>query len=214
MKTNTRFVLLMHPHEYKKVKNPTGRLTHLQLSNSEFIVDIDFTDNKRVNDLIAQYNCLILYPGKDLINISTTDLPVKKDICIFLIDTTWPRAKKIIKLSQNLKTLPFISFNNEHPSAYKIKQQPSEACLSTIESTKVLLENLCLQEVEQLTKIQMDNFLTPFHKMVEYQVECILDPNKQGYRISEKKNKSTELPEMNKYKKNPMTNIFYNGFDS
>jgi DTW domain-containing protein YfiP len=205
----------MHPHEYKKVKNATGRLTHLQLTNSEFIVDIDFTNNTRVNKLIADYNSFILYPGNDLINISTTPLPVKKDICIFLIDTTWPRAKKIIKLSKNLKSLPFISFDNDLPSQYKIKQQPSESCLSTIESTKVLIESLCQHGIENLSESQKEKFLNPFHKMVEYQISCILDPNKKGYRISSEQIKQTkELPEMDNYKKNPMTNIFYNGFDT
>ena len=33
--TNTRFVILMHPKEHRKEKNGTGRMTNLQLENSE-----------------------------------------------------------------------------------------------------------------------------------------------------------------------------------
>ncbi|EPR72991.1 hypothetical protein ADIWIN_2079 [Winogradskyella psychrotolerans RS-3] len=46
----------MHPKEYKKEKNGTGHITKLQLENSEIIVGVDFTDNKRVNDVLANEN--------------------------------------------------------------------------------------------------------------------------------------------------------------
>lgn len=210
--TNTKFVLLMHPHEYRKVKNPTGTLTNLQLKNSEIIVGIDFTDNSKVNGYIENFNCYVLYPGLDQIDITSEQLPTKKDICIFIIDTTWPRAKKIIKLSQNLKNLQFISFQSQERSKYKIKQQPNEKCLSTIESTKVLLKNLAAQNVESLENLRLDNFLLPFEKMVEYQIKCTLDPSRSLYRSKSKE--GANLRKMDNYKKNPMTNIFYKGFDS
>ena len=51
--TRTRFVLLTHPMEAKKEKNGSGRVAHLSLSNSEIVVGVDFTDDPRVNELIA-----------------------------------------------------------------------------------------------------------------------------------------------------------------
>ena len=45
--TDSRFVLLMHPMEFKKEKVGTGRFTHLILKNSEIIVDVGFDENKR-----------------------------------------------------------------------------------------------------------------------------------------------------------------------
>jgi len=44
----------MHPKEYKKEKNGTGHMTQLQLENSEIIVGVDFTNNKRVNEILAK----------------------------------------------------------------------------------------------------------------------------------------------------------------
>ncbi|MEA3289204.1 MAG: DTW domain-containing protein, partial [Campylobacterota bacterium] len=32
--TNTKFIILMHPKEFRKTKNGTGHFTHLNLSNS------------------------------------------------------------------------------------------------------------------------------------------------------------------------------------
>jgi DTW domain-containing protein YfiP len=204
--TNTKFVLITHPHEIRKVKNPSGRLTHLQLENSEIIEGIDFTHNKRVNELIESHQCVILYPGVNQIDITKEKLAISKSLCIFIIDTTWPRAKKIIKLSENLKSLPYITFSTDRTSQYKIKQQPASNCLSTIESTLEVLEALKKQGIETC---DTDKFLLPFIKMVEYQVSCTLDPSKNKYRT----HKDITMKEMDRYKTKPMTNIFYKGFD-
>ncbi|MCP4352033.1 MAG: DTW domain-containing protein, partial [Desulfobacterales bacterium] len=73
LQTKTRFIILMHPKEYKKEKNGTGHMTKLQLENSEIIVGVDFTNNNRVNEILAKENScsFLLYPGKDNFNLST-----------------------------------------------------------------------------------------------------------------------------------------------
>ena len=52
--TNTKFVILMHPKEFKKVKNNTGYLTKKSLSNSELFIGINFSNNNRINEIIAE----------------------------------------------------------------------------------------------------------------------------------------------------------------
>ena len=208
--TNSKFVLLTHPHEERKVKNATGRLTNLQLTNSEKIVGIDFTYNKKVNEFIKKYDCYVLYPGVKPINISNERLVTDtKSLCVFVIDTTWPRAKKIIKLSSNLRSLPCITFDSDIKSNYKIKQQPKQNCLSTIESVQQVLINFNKQGIDIIDKSSLNNFLYPFEKMIDYQIECIKKPNNKKYRF--KKGVAGNLREMNNFKKNPMTNIFFTG---
>ena len=70
--TETRFIILMHPKEYIKEKNGTGHMTRLQLENSEIIVGVDFTNNNRVNEILAKEknSSFLLYPGKDKFNLS------------------------------------------------------------------------------------------------------------------------------------------------
>ena len=41
LETTTRFVILMHPKEFKREKAGTGRLTQLSLSNSEIQVGVE-----------------------------------------------------------------------------------------------------------------------------------------------------------------------------
>src|SRR4051812_21183618 len=50
MPTRTRFVLLMHPHELKRVRANTGRLTHLCLADSVIHVGINFDEHEAVQE--------------------------------------------------------------------------------------------------------------------------------------------------------------------
>lgn len=185
VETKTHFIFLMHPMEYKKEKNGTGRLTHLQLKNSRIIMGVDFTNNKEVNDILnnPDNECFILYPGAESFNLSEvsfSDIQKKKARkCIFIIDGTWPCAKKMLKLSRNLHSLPKISFDNKEKSQFLIKQQPAPLCLSTIESTLKLLNILKDQGVENCST---QNFLLPFNKMIEYYIECVKNPPNNSYR--------------------------------
>ena len=45
IKTNTKFVILMHPKEYRKTKNGTGHMTNNSLENCELHVGIDFSNH-------------------------------------------------------------------------------------------------------------------------------------------------------------------------
>jgi DTW domain-containing protein YfiP len=192
--TKTKFIVLMHPKEFKKVKNGTGHLTHLSLKNSKLFVGIDFTNHKEINDIISTCQSYILYPSKDAINISKQKLPQdnsldeKKETAIFIIDSTWACSLKILRDSKNLQALKHISFDSTKLSQFKIKEQPEDYCLSTIESTLTVLELLNKWSVESISKEDLDNFLNPFYKMIEYQIKCIENPlsNAVRYRRNKK----------------------------
>ena len=181
--TKTRFAILIHPKEFRKIRNNTGRMTHLALPNSLFIMGDDFTNDKQINDLIATHNTYLLYPGEESIKLNTEKLVTKnnkKDL-ILILDATWPCSRKMIKLSKNLQALPKVSFQTDITSIYQIKSQPQSYCLSTIESTKVLLE--CLNNKnETIEQNKLDSFLDPFKEMIKYQIGCINDPNKPRYK--------------------------------
>jgi DTW domain-containing protein YfiP len=175
IKTKTKFVVLMHTYEFKKIKNGTGHFTHLSLENSELYIGVSFAEHKAVNDLLndENNNCYVLYPGDDSLLLNSNSLPNnKKQNVIFLIDSTWHNAKKLLRDSPNIQALPKISFEHTKNSEFKIKEQPMELCLSTIESTHCVLELLTLNGSEGLSSVELDGFLEPFRKMVGYQVKC------------------------------------------
>ena len=184
----------MHPKEYKKVKNGTGHLTNLALKNSELFVGIDFSNHKAVNEIISTYESFVLYPSKDALNISIMnpyqdkDIVVKKKkMAIFIIDSTWACSTKMLRESKNLQALNHISFLNTKISEFKIKEQPADYCLSTIESTLCVLELLNKWEIENLYQDDLDRFLNPFYKMIEYQLKCIQNPLSDSIRFKPKK---------------------------
>jgi len=173
--TKTKFIILMHPKEFKKVKNGTGHLTHLSLSNSKLFVGIDFTNHNEVNKIISTHDSYVLYPSDNALNLSNTKLSIKKDRnkAIFIIDSTWSCSVKILRDSKNLQSLTYLSFDNTKLSQFKIKEQPAPYCLSTIESTLSVLELLNKQKIENIDNENMIHFLNPFKKMIDYQLKYV-----------------------------------------
>jgi DTW domain-containing protein YfiP len=195
--------------EYKKEKNGTGHMTRLQLENSEIIVGVDFTNNTRVNEILTKEksSSFLLYPGKDNFNLSIRKSSeiisfMGNNSHIFILDGTWPCARKMLKMSKNLQKLKRVSFDNKIKSKFIIKQQPESLCLSTIESVHTVLNLLKEGGLEQ---IETKDFLIPFEKMIEYQVEYILNPNITSYRPSTKR----EIIPKDRYKKNTQRTIIF-----
>lgn len=192
--TQTKFVILMHPKEFKKVKNGTGHLTHLSLKNSELFIGINFTNNKEINEIISTHESFVLYPSKDAINLSESNphphadiFPLeKRNMAIFIIDSTWACSLKMIRESKNLQALRHVSFSSNKLSQFKIKEQPAEYCLSTIESTLEVIELLNGWHVESVDEEDLKMFLNPFKKMVEYQINCITNSASNTIRFKKR----------------------------
>jgi len=177
IETNTRFIIIMHPKEFKKTKNNTGRFTHQSLPNSKIYIGIDFNNNDEINSIIndTDNSCFVLYPGEDSIKLNHQTIQKEnKTNVIFIIDSTWPCSNKILAVSKNISTLPKVSFEHNKASAYKIKTQPNKYCLSTIESTLCILELLNQHKIENIDQDALDSFLKPFEQMVQYQINCVL----------------------------------------
>ncbi len=172
IKTKTRFVILMHPKEFRKTKNGTGHFTNLSLANCEIFVGVDFTKHPKVNAIInhAKNNCFVLYPSPKSLNLNETNIATtNKELVLFLIDATWPCSRAMLRASSNIDMLPKVSFTHQKKSQFAFKKQPKEYCLSTIESTYCILELLTQHQIEQITPQELKAFLTPFEKMVSYQ---------------------------------------------
>lgn len=186
IETQTKFVILIHPKEYRHIKNNTGRLTKLSLSNAELYVGVDFSDHQKVNALINDPDnfCTILYPGEKSISIDKETLPLNgKRLVVFIIDATWDSSKPMLRLSHNLHALQRISFTHTKTSGYGFKRQPFPEALSTMESTAIMLSILNETEIETIESEKLANFLTPFEKMIEYQtVFTSKAPRSRRYR--------------------------------
>ena len=183
-------------------------MTTLQLENSEIIVGVDFTNNNRVNEILTKENScsFLLYPGKDNFNLSIRKSSEINSFMgnnphLFLLDGTWPCARKMLKRSKNLQKLKRVSFDNKIVSKFIIKQQPDSLCLSTIESVYTVLNLLKESDLEQC---ETKDFLIPFEKTIEYQIEYFLN-NKKNDRSTANR----EIIPKNMYKQNPQRSIIF-----
>lgn len=185
MATRTKFVFLMHPYEFKRIKANTGRLTHLSLAESELYMGIGFDEHERVQELIndpANFPVL-LYPTKDARDLSKGDLQAAdlggRRLVVFLLDGTWRTVRPMLRTSLSLQRLPRVMFSNAAPSRYVIKQQPKPECLSTLEATHELLVALDRSGLDRYA--QPAQLLDLFQRMQDFQIRCIEENRRLGY---------------------------------
>ncbi len=166
----------MHPKEARKQKTGTGRLCHLVLKNSRLHVGVDFTHDTAVRALIAdpEYTSVLLFPAPQAVNLSQAGyrsvLGRKGRLQIFVVDATWSLAGKILRLSENLRALPTVSFTSRQPSNFQFKKQPRAEFLSTIESIHLLLE-LGQEQGVEVVDSAIAQLLKIFGRLVEIQLE-------------------------------------------
>lgn len=166
----------MHPKEAYRQHTGTGRLASLSLIESEIIVGIDFSQNKRLKELLedSKYKTMLLYPGEDSITCRHQSLTQTKNenkqLLIVVVDATWFFAKKMLRLSPNVKKLPKISFSNVYQSQFTFKRQPAIGYVSTIESCYYLLKEM--QQANLVSsEINVQPLMDVFKRMVDFQIK-------------------------------------------
>lgn len=186
MATRTKFVFLMHPYEFKRVKAATGRLTHLCLAESEIHVGIGFDDNEAVQSLVRdpQNFPVMLYPTRGARDLSKGELHAAdfegRRLVVFLLDATWRLVRAMWRTSPSLQRLPRVMFSNAAPSRYVIKQQPEPGCLSTLEATHELLVALERSGLDQYPLPAQ--LLGLFQRMQDFQLQCAAETARLGVR--------------------------------
>lgn len=184
--TRTRFVILMHPKEYKRQRTGTGRVTRLSLTGSMLFVGEDFTHHAQLNALLADETLypMLLFPGEKALNLSTA-LPSEMTArvpLVIIIDATWASARKIVRLSENLAPLRRVTFDCKDPSGFVIKRQPDPAALSTIEATFHILDIFNEKGFEDLGQ-RHHALLETLATIVDFQLRCAADPNLPSHRL-------------------------------
>ena len=179
MSSQTKFVFLMHPYEFKRIKANTGRLTHLCLADSELHIGVGFDAHEKVQTLINDPKnfCVLLYPTKDARDLSKGDLVASdfsgRRLVGFLLDATWRLVRPMLRTSLSLQRLPQVMFSNATPSRYVIKRQPKASCLSTLEATHELLVALDRAGLDRYAEPKQ--LLTVFQRMQDFQLRCIAE---------------------------------------
>jgi DTW domain-containing protein YfiP len=159
--TRTRILLLQHPRE-KRVAVGTARMAQLALPNSRLRVGLDFAEDEEIRTILARPSAAyVLFPGPGALPVE--QLPRDQAVTLIVFDGTWWQARKLLRLNPAIAGLPRVAFRPSQPSAYVIRREPADFCVSTIEA---LAEVLTVLEPEGGPFARL---LDPFHAMVERQ---------------------------------------------
>lgn len=187
--TGARFVILIHPKEHRK-RVGSGRLTHLCISNSTLLEGVDFTRNATVNEILADPASfpVVLYPGPKAVDITEGAaeklealVPHGRELVVFIIDGSWFCAKKMLRVSANLKALPQIRFTPQSRSIYQIRRQPKAICFSSVEAVHSVIGWLNASR-RWRSEPGHDNLLEVFRFMIDQQLAHVTRPGQKAVR--------------------------------
>ena len=158
----------------------TGRMAHLCLRNSVLLEGVDFSKNETVNRELQSPIAfsVLLYPSKNSLNLSRQTtveraslVPADRKLVVFVLDGTWKSVRKMIRLSDNLASLPAICFEPPSPSTYRIRRQPKSHCYSTLEAIHHVLD-LFSPSGNEASRFYRphENLLTVFNSVIDRQL--------------------------------------------
>ncbi len=163
MDSRTRVVFLQHPRE-ARMPVSTCRLAHLSLPNSEMHVAMRPEGTAHLEALASEPGTMLLFPGPGSTDVTELATPPRT---LIVVDGTWINARKVVERSPMLSALPRIGFTPSKPGNYRIRKEPADHCLSTIEAVAYVLEAL------EDAPGRFTPILGSFDRMVDLQLEYI-----------------------------------------
>lgn len=163
--TRTRVVLLQHPRE-RYVAIGTAHMASLCLPNSELLMGVDWQEAAALDRELAdpERPAALLYPGEGAVDVVRS--PPGRPVTLIVVDGTWSQTKKLVRHNPKLASLPRYAFTPEAPSEYRIRREPDEAFVSTIEALAIVLGAL------EGDPERFQAMLRPFRAMVDGQIAC------------------------------------------
>jgi len=131
LETRTRLMLVIHRDEERKPTN-TGALAVRCLSNSELIRRGE-ERGTGVPPFSSDVQPLLLFPHEDARPLADfVDSP--KPISLVVPDGTWRQASKVRKREAALAEIPCVTLPAGAPSIYRLRREPREGGLATMEA--------------------------------------------------------------------------------
>lgn len=162
-----KILILQHPHERKKYYS-TAKLVLNTLTNAKMLRGLEFAPGQ-IERSLSESDAYLLFPSEDAKNCEDTVLTSKSTVIV--VDGTWSEAGKIIRRNEILRKLPCLTFKRDLRSNYRIRKQPKDNYLSTIECIGHLLKLNAEVSGMQNTNQSYDKLFELFNCMVEKQLK-------------------------------------------
>ena len=156
-------LVLQHPRERRKAIG-TARIAALCLPAAEIVVGVELGRHPAVRAALADTDCppVLLYPP-DAGDAVCSELP-GGPFRLIVLDGTWHHARSLLRSNPWLQRLPRYGLAPSQPSNYRIRREPRQDCLSTIEALA-----LTLGAIEGAPG-RFEAMLNPFRAMVDTQI--------------------------------------------
>lgn len=177
--SQTRVVFIQHPREFR-VPVSTCRMAHLSLPNSELHVALSAVGTPSLEAVCRAEGTAVLFPTEDAVDAEKLATPPRT---LVVIDGTWSNARKVVINCPLLSKLPRVAFRPDAPSRYRIRAEPDDDFVSTIEATAIVLEKL------EKAPGRFQPMLSVFDAMVERQLGYAA--TSRNTRHARKKNRNT-----------------------
>jgi len=190
--TRTRVVLLQHPRE-RYVPIGTARLAHLCLPGSELLLGVDFDTDARLAAALAAPDgrpAHLLFPGPAAVDVAevvrersprgaeagSPTQPIAGGsepfegsapmvpITLVVVDGTWSQARSLVHRNAVLSALPQLRFTPPAPSNYRIRREPADDYVATVEALAHVLGAL------EGAPDRFATLLRPFDAMIDTQL--------------------------------------------
>jgi len=162
-----KVIVLQHPDEAHN-KKATAIIAELGLQQYQRWVGESFVEHSELSTLIAEKKgrIAVLFPSQQAVRLATKDSSdtVPSIEYLIVIDGTWRKAKKIWQLNPQLHNLVAVSFDESMVSRYRIRKEPEEGYLSTVESIVFALRYL------ERRPVGYQPLLDLFVEMVDFQI--------------------------------------------
>jgi DTW domain-containing protein len=162
--SRTEIVFVQHPRE-ADMPVGTARMAHLSLPSSTLIEGVRVDAHPRMREIFARPDDVaVLFPSaRSEPESAWMERPPKT---LIVIDGTWSQAKKILKLNPHMASLRQLHFTPEKPGNYRIRKEPTDQHVSTIEAVSLMLQRIENNPV-------FSRMLEPFDWMVDRQIDHI-----------------------------------------
>ena len=159
----TPVLFLQHPRE-EFVAIGTARMASLCLAQSRLVVGTELDDHPTVRAVLDDptRTAILLWPGPGARDLQVD--PPPGPTTLIVVDGTWPLAKKLVRLNPRVAALPRYGLTPARASEYRIRKEPTDSCVSTLEA---VLEALSLLEGDRAA---FEPMMTPFRAMIDAQI--------------------------------------------